>query len=428
MLSIANFNEAEAALEAYMPLAHEIIGKDISLERMRPLMRAVGSPETRLKVVHVAGTSGKTSTAYYAAALLRAAGKTVGLTVSPHMDTIAERVQLNCAPLDELTFCQQLTEFLTLVEASGVQTTYYEVLMAFAYWYFDKVSVDYAVIETGLGGLHDGSNVAKRPDKVCIITDIGYDHMHILGDTIEEIAAQKAGIIHAGNHVCMHEQSEEVMTVFKDQITKMSAELHTASMEEPLPFKNELSNMPLFKKRNWLLAYKAYAYIAQRDGFKKTNETAIKATIDTYVPGRMEQVSVGRVAVVMDGAHNEQKMAAFTGSFRALYGERPTVVLFAMIRTKDYEGVLQNIKTITDTVVCTSVGMVGGEDKKAVDPEALKQKAHELGITNVYANSDAQDAFHTALELVPDGGILVVTGSLYLLSNLRKLYKELRHG
>jgi dihydrofolate synthase/folylpolyglutamate synthase len=428
MTQINSLFEAEQVLEAYMPLAHAIIGKDLSLERMRPLMEAVGNPEKRLKVVHVAGTSGKTSTAYYAAAILSASGKKVGLTVSPHMDYISERVQIHGAPLDEATFCAQLTAFLKLVERSGVQPTYYEVLMAFAYWYFDKAGVDYAVIETGLGGLHDGSNVAERPDKVCIITDIGYDHMHILGNTIAEIAAQKAGIIHSENHAFMHMQSDEVMNVFSKYCSDQHAYLHSGSENTPQHFpQSDLSTLPLFKQRNWVLAHEACCYVATRDAFIMPTSEKLRSTLLTYVPGRMDEVNMYGTTVVMDGAHNEQKMASFVESFKMLYGNRPVVVLFAMIQTKDYASVLKYVQLLTDTIVCTRVNPSGGL-KKGAEPDLLAIEARKAGIKNVSANVDQKQALNDALQLMPENGVLVITGSLYLLSHVRQQNKELIHG
>lgn len=428
MVSIRNFTEAEQALEAYMPLAHEIIGKDISLVRMRPLMQAVGSPESRLKIVHVAGTSGKTSTAYYISALLTTTGKKVGLTVSPHMDTVAERVQLNGRPLDEETFCREINDFLPLVERAGINPTYYEVLMAFAYWYFDKAGVDYAVIETGLGGLHDGSNVAERPDKVCVITDIGYDHMHILGNTLPEIAFQKAGIIHVHNHVFMHTQPDEVMDVFRERCSKVSATLHEALMSAPGHVADSLRTLPQYKQRNWLLAYAAFSFIAERDELMNVTEDTLVQSLPTYIPGRMDEVMIGGKTVVMDGAHNVQKMAAFIESFKTQYVDRPAVVLFAVLQTKDYEPIIAQLHHLTDTVVCTSLKAAVDGRRKGADAVVLQSVAHKTGMRHVYAVSDSAQAFDTALAMTPEGGVLVISGSLYLLSEIRKVKKELQRG
>ncbi len=198
-MNIRSIQEAEAALLPYVPLVAELTGKDTTLDRIVPLMKLLGDPQDKLKIIHLAGTSGKTSTAYYMSALLQATGKKVGLTVSPHIDTIAERVQIDGLPLPETEFCRELGIFLDIVEFAEAPPSYFELLYAFALWVFERQQVDYAVVETGMGGLYDATNVASRPDKVCVITDIGFDHTHILGKTLPEIAAQKVGIVHDHN-------------------------------------------------------------------------------------------------------------------------------------------------------------------------------------------------------------------------------------
>ena len=173
-MAIRTIEEAEAALLPYVPLVAQLTGKATTLERaIIPLMALAGNPQDRLKTVHIAGTSGKTSTSYYIAALLGAAGKTVGLTVSPHVDSITERIQINGQPLPDAEFCQELETFLDIVKQAPQPPSYFELLYAFALWVFGRRHVDYAVIETGMGGLYDATNVATRADKVCVITDIG---------------------------------------------------------------------------------------------------------------------------------------------------------------------------------------------------------------------------------------------------------------
>ena len=189
-------------------------------------MDYLGNPQNQLKVIHVAGTSGKTSTSYYAAALLAATGKKVGLTVSPHIAEINERVQINLLPMPEAEFCKELSEFLALIETSQINPSWFEFLIAFDYWEFAKQAADYAVVEVGLGGLLDGTNVIDRADKVCIITDIGLDHVRVLGHSLPEIAAQKAGIIQPRNVVFSYSQAANITDIIKNQAEQMQAELH----------------------------------------------------------------------------------------------------------------------------------------------------------------------------------------------------------
>ncbi|CAN5440696.1 folylpolyglutamate synthase/dihydrofolate synthase family protein [soil metagenome] len=430
MTHITNFAEAEAALAEYMPLAHEIIGKDITLARMLPLMAALGNPERSLRVVHIAGTSGKTSTAYYIASLLQATGKTVGLTVSPHMDSVAERLQINLHPLSESEFCAVLQEFLEILDPTAIKPTYYELLIALAYWYFARIKVDYAVIETGLGGLHDGSNVANMENKICVITDIGYDHMQILGRTLPEITLQKAGIIHDGNEAFTYRQPDEVLEVLNKWCQAVGANLHIkdedslhADMDGPV-----LSTLPLFKRRNWLLANAVFSFIKKRDGLAGVDESTLAKSMQTYIPGRMDTVELGKKKIIMDGAHNGQKMRAFLESFQVQNPRQKAVFLLAMKQNKDYEEVLDAIKPAVSSLVATNFKVGQDRMSSGVDPAVLAKSAEQRGFIQVSVISDLNAAYRYALSLTPRGGLLVVTGSLYLLSQLRHEHRELRHA
>ncbi|MEO8862893.1 MAG: Mur ligase family protein, partial [Candidatus Saccharimonadales bacterium] len=298
---INNLVEANLVLARYIPLTKEITGKDITLERMRPLMDHLGNPERGLCVIHIAGTSGKTSTAYYIASLLKQQGRTVGLTVSPHMDSVTERVQLDMQTLSEADFCMALSEFIDLLDSAPLQPTYFELLTAFAYWYFAKVGVDYAVVETGLGGLYDATNIAHGNNKVCVITDIGYDHMHVLGNTLPEIAAQKAGIIWPHNQVFSYPQPEEIMSVLEAKCLETHSILNVLSIIEHHDGPESLGALPLYQKRNWLLAKYVCDFVVERDGLQKLSSTQISSSIQIQVPGRMEIVKYLGKTIVMDG-------------------------------------------------------------------------------------------------------------------------------
>ena len=201
-MTIRNLSEANAALLPYVSQTPRMTGDDLKLERVMKLMDVLGNPQDKLPVIHIAGTSGKTSTGYYMAALLKAGGKKAGLTISPHIDSVNERVQIGGSPLPEAEFCSELGNFLEIIRGAGQSPSYFELLYAFALWVFVRRGVDYAVVETGLGGLLDATNVTGRADKVCIITDIGFDHEYVLGSGLAQIAAQKIGIVHDQGTMC----------------------------------------------------------------------------------------------------------------------------------------------------------------------------------------------------------------------------------
>src|SRR5581483_7745687 len=190
MPTIHNFVEANDLLRGLYQNYFSGVSADFyTLDTINAVMELVGNPQDKVKVLHVAGTSGKTSTAYYLASLLKANGASVGLCVSPHLIEVNERVQIDLKPLPERDFCDGLGQFWDLATSTGLKPSYFEMLVAFPYWEFARRGLDYVVMEVGVGGLLDGTNVVHSENKVCIITDIGLDHTKLLGDTIPEIAA-----------------------------------------------------------------------------------------------------------------------------------------------------------------------------------------------------------------------------------------------
>lgn len=420
MTQIRSLDEANQLLAAYVPQVRELLGKDLTLARMKPLLNELGNPQNQLKIIHVAGTSGKTSTAYYIASLLKTAGKRVGLTVSPHLDSVTERVQINLEPLPEAVFCQALGQFLDLIAEVEPRPTYFELLIAFVYWYFAKVEVDYAVIETGLGGSFDATNAAGKSDKICVITDIGLDHVHVLGGTLTEIAGQKAGIIHTGNQVFMHQQSPAVMSVFEQKTKEQNAILNVLSDFESLSREllvPEFSVLPQYQQRNWLLAKSTYDYIASRDSLPVLSPAQLAHSMAVQVPGRMETLTVQAKNIIMDGAHNEQKMCAFVNSFQALYPGQKASILIALKEGKEYKSVLPLLRPICNRLIVTSFKTAQDLPIISINPQVLASAARGFGFTDIQLELDYKKAYE--LLLATPGNPVIITGSFYLLSSLR---------
>jgi dihydrofolate synthase/folylpolyglutamate synthase len=406
---ITNFAEAGVYLQQF----HERAEVSYTLDRMRRLMAYLGNPQNRLKVVHVAGTSGKTSTAYFISALLTAAGRKTGLTVSPHVDEMNERIQLNGQPLPEREFCAALADFALAIKNAPVRPSRFELTAAMAFWYFAREGVDYAVVEVGLGGLLDATNVINRPDKVCVVTDIGLDHMAILGNTLPEIATQKFGVVQEGNPVFMHRQEAAVMQVAKEMAATRRSELHV--IDEP---PQAAPDMPAYQWRNWTLAKEVYEYIATRDGLRTLSNYELAGTQHVQVPGRMDVRQYKGKTIVMDGAHNAQKMTAFTESFKKLYpGVRPAVVVG--IRTgKEYTAIVPMLAAISDTVICTTFETTQDLPIRSMDPEALAEAFRSAGASSVQVMPDQSDAIGAAVSL-PEN-VVVITGSIYMLGQIRQ--------
>ena len=222
---IATFDQAQDYLFAHIPKStgRKFPG-EAGLERMRTLAEVLGNPQEKYQVIHIAGTSGKGSTAAMISTMLTSHGFKIGLQVSPHLLDIRERVQINNELLSKEKFVTYLNEIAPHVEKVSRgdcgQVTYFEILVALAYYAFWKEEVVYAVMETGMGGLYDGTNIIQNPEKLAVITRIGHDHTSILGKTLPEITQQKAGIIHQGNMVITVDQPESMLNVIKKAVEK----------------------------------------------------------------------------------------------------------------------------------------------------------------------------------------------------------------
>lgn len=411
-----SYADIETALRPYSERVPLTKGKNgITIDRTLGLARYVGNPESRLSVVHVAGTSGKTTTSYYTAALLAATGKRVGLTISPHIASIGERVQIDGQLLDEAKFCQYFDEYIALVEASKLEPTYFEFMMVFALWVFDREKVDYAVVETGFGGLFDSSNICRRQDKVCIITDIGLDHVAILGSTLGEISAQKAGIIAEYNAVFMYEQSRAVMQPVSAATEKFQAELHMIANQR---FKT-------YFERNFNLAFQACDYILQRDGLRKITEAQQKSAAKTHVPGRLEKIRVGDTMIILDGAHNVQKLGELYRTLDNIFGKQKWPTLLAMKSDK-------NIAEITSLIADHASLLVFSEFQHGQDMPAHSVATSEL--EKLFINEDVQKDIILPLSkaceeiLRRKHQMILVTGSFYAVAELRTWLIRERHG
>lgn len=412
---IKNLEQAQQVLNRF--ISKQPGSRRYTLERMRALMDHLGNPQNNLKVIHVAGTSGKTSTSYYAAALLQEAGFTTGLTVSPHVDTVSERTQINLKPLDEPLYCKELSRFLNLISSSGLNPSYFEVLIAFSYWLFNEYRVDYAVVEVGVGGLLDGTNVIDRPDKVCIITDIGLDHTEVLGDTLEKITEQKAGIIGSNNTVFMHNQGDAIVNVVEDVCQTNNAELHLATDEHVA---NEMIGLPPFQRRNFHLALQVSRYVIGREDRAPLSPQQLIYASEVHIPARMEIVHYGSKTLVLDGSHNEQKISALSEAVIAQYPEKSTTLLVAFGSNKQAVAAasLKILRAVSQKIIITRFDVGQEGVGPSIDPDILAISAREAGFKSIVIEPDPLAAFEILNE--DDAQVGVITGSFYLLNHYRK--------
>ncbi|MBC7707860.1 hypothetical protein H7Y63_01410 [Polaromonas sp.] len=411
MRHVQTFADANKVLEPYYQ-AVPSASQAYTLERMRVLIAALGNPQESLKIIHVAGTSGKTSTCYYIAAMLTQAGQKVGLTVSPHLTEVNERLQVNEVPLAETPYCAALTEFLELLNSLEVKPTYFELLIAFAYWYFAKEKFDYAVVEVGLGGLLDSTNVVTRADKVCVITDIGLDHQHVLGSTLSEIAAQKAGIIQLGNPVFYFQQAAAVNQVISDVAKYKTEKVHAIAYDQSV---GRAQSLPHFQQRNWQLAAHVFDYLQVRDNLLELSSEQWRCSETTYIPGRMEIIKIADKTIILDGAHNPQKMQALAESVSAIYEKSSISALVAFKASKDIGASLKAISPVCAHIIATEFDNTFATKPVSCRAVDIAEQA-PAAIEPIPHLTEAWRALLASKEPV-----LLVTGSFYLLQAVKAL-------
>jgi dihydrofolate synthase/folylpolyglutamate synthase len=412
MSEIKTFADVEAALSRLRP--NTMVPVLHGPENTPELMEFLGNPQEKYKVIHVAGTSGKTSTAYYAAALLAKTGKRVGLTISPHADTINERVQINMQPMPEAEFCAAFARFLDIIQPSGIPLNYFQAITAFALWEFAEKGVEYAVVEVGIGGLADSTNVFAREDKICIISDIGYGHVGVLGHTLTEIAANKAGIIQLKNAVFVRAQSEEIMAPIVDRARRKQADLHTVSASAAYEF------LPLFQRRNFAMAHAAVTYTLARDDAPALTAGQLEQTAHIEIPARMEMHRLHGKTVILDGAHNPQKLRALIESVQDGHKGQPMAILFALTDAKQtfFEKLAAELVPPQAYVIVTSFPPDASGRYGSADPAQVALALEAKGIAHEVV-ADPAEAFKTLQQR--NEPVLLVTGSFYLLNSIRPL-------
>jgi len=417
-------------------------GKSFSFHRSGYLAKALGNPQNNLTVIHVAGTSGKGSTITMLSHLLQAHELKIGSSVSPHLVDFRERFQINNTFLSVKTLCSSIEEIHPILEKMRTSRvgcpTYFEVSIMLAYYIFWKEGVDYAIMETGMGGRFDATNVVTNPNKIAIITRIGLDHTEFLGETLEKIASEKGAIIHPHNITISIKQSDGVHQVISAQTKKQQSPLHlvipnqtysnvTSSIGgNTFDFHYDdvyfdamtLSIQGEFQVENSSMALTALVVVSKRDGFA-LNKSAIRSTLSTInAPGRFETVTIKGKTTIVDGAHNPQKMSAFITSLKKLYPNMKFDFLLGFKKGKDYATMLNQIVPLARKVYISEFAKQ--DQPRVIHPESI------VDIKNMIAHINEEvlvESYENPLEALNVAGkdtsqILVITGSLYLISEL----------
>lgn len=411
--------------------------QNFDLDRMRTLLRKMGNPQDHFRSVHVAGTKGKGSTCAMIAAMLEGNGYKVGLYTSPHFTDIRERIQINGQMIPQQDFARLVKQVMPLVNHARPTPSYFDVLTAVAFKWFAEQKVAIAVVETGLGGRLDSTNVLKP--EVTAITNISKDHMAQLGNTLEKIAEEKAGIFKKGIPAVTVMQPPEVEAVLTRVATKVGAQLDITGKSIEFSYRFESSRMlgphnrvclttpntkfehlavPLLGEHqamNCGLALAVVDRLKQR-GFDLNDQRSMEGLAKTTLPGRMEMLCENP-RVLVDGAHNAASVDAMMRAIGQHIPYDSMVVIFGCCADKDVAGMLERITSGADKVIFTKVNNV-----RTADPEELAARYVELYGKMAQVAPSLSAALEIANRAVTKEDLICITGSFYLVGEAKKLF------
>jgi dihydrofolate synthase/folylpolyglutamate synthase len=398
------------------------------LDRMRAFMEYLGYPERSYPVIHVAGTKGKGSVSALCASALRSAGYRVGLYTSPHLQDYAERIQIDLAPIPHKELVELVNEVRPYL-TPGTRLTTFEITTALAFLYFARMEATAAVVEVGLGGRLDATNIVMP--LVTVITSISYDHTQVLGDTLAKIAAEKAGIIKEGIPVVVAPQKEEARRTIEQIAAERSAPLiqvgrdilfsglensldgQLVSVWHPGGTPVEL-RIPLLGAHQLENAATAYAALElSRDAGLAVDAPAILEGFESVSwPGRFE-VLRREPPVVVDSAHNRDSASRLRQAVEMYFPGWPVVLVFGASEDKDIEGMLAELAPIVSQVIFTR-----SYHPRAIEPEQLQAWAKQLRLPADTIPA-VEDAFAEALKRAGSQNLVLVTGSLFIAAGAR---------
>lgn len=405
----------------------------ISLQRPRELLAALGNPHDRYPTIHVTGTKGKGSVSAMCFSALRAAQLKVGLYSSPHLQDFRERFRLNDSLIEPKALIALVERVKPLVERiPGL--TWFEVVTAIAFTYFAEQQVDVAVIEVGLGGRLDATNLIRQP-LVAVITSLSYDHMYLLGNTLSEIAFEKAGIIKPGCPVVSAPQHAEAQVVIEQTAAERNAPLTLVGKDWPvipgLPdvhgqaFKagrrGEIAReywTPLIGTHQAINATVALATLAHvRAAGLPIDETAMRAGLsEVNWPGRLEIVERGPW-LILDVAHNAESAEWLAETLKTLFPDRKWTFIFGAFTDKDVDGMFRTLLPIAERLI-----VMKAMNPRAFDTDILSDKARAAGFTGpIEPIPSAADALARAREVTSTDGLIAVTGSLSIVGEMRAI-------
>jgi len=412
-------------------------GSILGLDRIERLLERMDNPHRKLKYVHVAGTNGKGSTVAFISSILMAAGYRVGTYTSPSIERFNERIRVNGEDIENEALASIITDIKghidDMVSKGEENPTEFEITTALAFQYFLDKECDIVVLEVGLGGRLDSTNVIESPE-ICVITTIDFDHMEILGNTLPLIASEKAGIIKAGSDVILYPQSEEAEGVILSNADSLGARVRKADFDSIHILSSDIFSQTfnykglsglsirlagLHQTRNASVAIEAALLLSEKGW--KIDEDAIRSGLDSARwPGRFELLCEEPIFIA-DGAHNSQGVAMLRKNLEQLFPDRKITFIMGVLADKDYAEMVSEIAPIAQRFITVDV-----DNKRALPCEELAEMIEELEFEAIAAH-DVHAGIRLAMLLAGSDGIICSFGSLYYVGRVREYFahKEL---
>ena len=413
-------------------------GSNYGLERTYKLLEHLGNPERDLKLIHIAGTNGKGSTTSMITEILMGEGYKVGMYTSPFIEEFEERIQINRNNIPKESLAILMDEIKVavdkVIEAGYNHPTEFEIITVLMLLYFKKENIDFGVIEVGLGGTLDSTNVIKPI--IQVITSISFDHTNLLGNTLEKIAREKAGIIKKGIPTVIYPQQEEVLKVIKNKCFEMDSELYIANNEN-LKFKNivnldkpyqllKCNNeidilLPLLGEHqiiNLSVAMQAIEVLNNKNIIDISIANIVKSIKNVSWKGRLEVLS-NNPYVVIDGAHNIQGIKTLSRNIKKYFKYENLYLILGILADKDVEEMIKIITPMAKKVYSVTPNSIRGELAESLKDEVSKFNK------NCKAFDKYEEAYLEALNDASEKDLILASGSLYMIGDMRKIIRKI---
>jgi len=414
--------------------SRDCFGSNLGLLRIERLTQALGNPQNRLKYIHVGGTNGKGSTCTMLSEIMISQGYRTGLFTSPYVVDFCERMQIDGKMIshDELaSLTEQVKPVVEMLDSQGICATEFEVVTAIAFLYFARNNCDIVILEVGLGGRLDSTNVINCP-LASVITSISLDHTEILGDTVEKIAAEKCGIIKQGAVTVAYPRMDaQALKVIEKTAREKGNKLYVGDYSQ-VKTESESIDGTHFEYKGFNLfvslsgkyqvcnAINAVetALAVRENGFAIDDSSIVDGIANAHIAARMEIISSSPL-VLLDGGHNEGACAVLYDNLRENVGGKITAVI-GFMRDKDYESYFERLAPLFDRIIVTT-----SSNPRTESTEKLALCAKKY-CSDVLACENPNEAVDLAFSLLEEGESLVVCGSLYLASDVReKLFSKI---